>query len=139
MQEVTFPWKSHFPESHVTFSVKLHFPGNHTFPRFSGKQLISQKVSFPRKSYFQGRQISREDKFPGNFPGSHFSGKSDFSGKSHFPGSHKVPLVQPKIGIICQNLTIGEEEEGGKKRLVDLRRLSLMASPQVKMNTTTMY
>ena len=37
------------------------------------------------------------------------------------------------MGIICQNLTIREEEgEEGKKRLVDLRRLSLMASPQVK-------
>ena len=41
-------------------------------------------------------------------------------------------LVQPKIGIICQNLIIGGEEGEGKKRLVDLRRSSLMASPQVK-------
>ena len=35
----------------------------------------------------------------------------------------------------------GEEEEGGgggeEKRLVDLRRLSLMASPQVKMYMRT--
>ena len=43
-------------------------------------------------------------------------------------------LVQAKIGIICQNLIIGEGGEG-KKRLVDLRRLSLMASPQVKMTS----
>ena len=28
----------------------------------------------------------------------------------------------------------GEEEEGEEKRLVDLRRSSLMASPQVKSN-----
>ena len=130
-QEVAIPGKLDIPGSHISLEV--------TFPRKSRN--IIREVTFPGNShfsqifreatYFPGSRISRGDKFPGNFPGSHFSGKSDFSRKSHLPGSHKVPLVQPKIGIICQNLTIGEEEEG-KKRLVDLRRLSLMASPQVK-------
>ena len=120
--EVTFPGKSNFPESQVTFPIKLHFPGIHTSPNFPGGN------TSPRKSHFPGSHISPERQI--SLPGSHFSRKSNFSGKSNFPGSHKVPLVQPKIGIICQNLTIGGggEEE---KRLVDLQRLSLMASPQV--------
>ena len=116
-QEFTFPGKPHFPGIHISreiiFSEKSHYPGGHTF----------LEITYPGKLYFKGKS---------NFPGNQISGKVTFPGKSYFPGSHEVPLVNPKVVIICQILIIGEGE-GGKKRLVDLRRSSLMASPQVKI------
>ena len=73
-QLVTFPGKSHFPENQEKFPMKLQFPGIHTFPRFSGKQHISQEVIFSGKT-----------NFPENFRELIFLGKSHFSWKSHFP------------------------------------------------------
>ena len=111
----------------VLFSRNSHFPGSH----------ISREFTFPGKSYFLRSHITREvtlfwkSHIPENYISreNQISREIKFPGKSHFPGSHEVPLVKPKIVIICQNLIIGEE---GKKRLVDLRRSLLMASPQVK-------
>ena len=80
-REVSFPRKSHFPESHIyweiTFPGKSHFPGSHIF----------RQVTFPGKSNLPGSQISWEVIFPGKsyFPWSCISQKVAFPGKSHFP------------------------------------------------------
>ena len=137
--EVTLSRKSHLPGSDIYL---IAFPGSHisrevTFP---GKSHLPD--SFPGKSHFPGSYISGKS----HFPGSHISGKSHFRevtfpGKSHFPGSHIYREVTITSKPSCQNLTIGEEGEGGggKKRLVDLRRSSLMASPQVKRGRDRHY
>ena len=126
--EVIFPGISHFPGSQIsqgfTIPGKVIISGMSYFP---GCQ-ISVEVMFPRKSQFLGNHNFREVKFPGKsqLPGIHMS--REFS-------SLLVSISNSYLMRIAKIWRLdggGGGEEGGEKRLVDLRRLSLMASPQVK-------
>ena len=86
-------------------------------------------------SHFIDSQILLEVIFSGklHFPGNNISREVKITGKSQLPGSQMSREVTSLLVSLIWRLDGGGGEEGGEKRLVDLRRSSLMASPQVKI------